>query len=182
MAGEKDEVGSGFRSVDEQADPAMFFLVLDLQAKLPAILRLREHTAAMVSPRPGMRILDVGCGTGEVARALASSVMPGGAVTAVDLSERMLIEARRRTEGTNLPVTFLSADAQKLDMEGATFDPPGERRIRNMLQPRGGCAWLNLVDPDRIVTPIRAEPGRPQQARRPRRTMRSSLLARGLHG
>jgi len=46
--------------------------------------------------RPGMRVLDVGCGTGGSARAIAAAVGPAGRVVGIDLSEPMIEVARRQ--------------------------------------------------------------------------------------
>jgi ubiquinone/menaquinone biosynthesis C-methylase UbiE len=43
--------------------------------------------------RSGLAVLDIGCGTGRIERALASQV---GRITAIDVSPGMLTEARRR--------------------------------------------------------------------------------------
>ena len=45
-------------------------------------------------PKPGERVLDVGCGTGIVAREVASRLGTTGAVTGIDLSSNMLAVAR----------------------------------------------------------------------------------------
>jgi ubiquinone/menaquinone biosynthesis C-methylase UbiE len=49
---------------------------------------------ARLAPRPGERILDVGCGTGRVTAEIAALV-PGGVVVGFDRSEAMLSVARR---------------------------------------------------------------------------------------
>ena len=61
---------------------------------------------------PGMRILDLACGTGYFSRQLARRVGAAGSVTAVDLSEGMLARNREaaRAEGlTNLRVVHADA-------------------------------------------------------------------------
>ena len=60
---------------------------------------------------PGARVLEVGCGTGRVALALARAGHP---VTAVDVDEALLGELARRA-GT-LPVEVVKADARELDL------------------------------------------------------------------
>ena len=47
---------------------------LDEQAALPAVQRLRAAAVELLAPRLGDRLVDAGCGTGDVARALAGLV------------------------------------------------------------------------------------------------------------
>jgi len=46
--------------------------------------------------RLGQRVLEVGCGTGDEARRLRRQVGEHGSVTAIDISEHMLCEAKAR--------------------------------------------------------------------------------------
>jgi demethylmenaquinone methyltransferase/2-methoxy-6-polyprenyl-1,4-benzoquinol methylase len=46
--------------------------------------------------KPGQRILDVACGTGDLSMLVASQVTPGGSVVGIDFSEGMLEVGRRR--------------------------------------------------------------------------------------
>ena len=50
----------------------------------------------------GQQVLDLGTGTGSVAIKAASMVMPGGNVTAVDISPEMLDLARQRSASLGL--------------------------------------------------------------------------------
>lgn len=43
---------------------------------------------------PGMRVLEIGCGPGALARAMAARVAPGGAVVGIDRSARAIAQAR----------------------------------------------------------------------------------------
>jgi SAM-dependent methyltransferase len=76
-----------------------------------------------LAPRPGERLLDVGCGCGQTTLALAARVAPGGAVEGLDISRPMLEVARRRAadEG-EAKVRFREADAQTAAFEPAAFD------------------------------------------------------------
>lgn len=70
-----------------------------------------------LNPKPGMHILDVGCGTGNFSIKLAKM---GCKVTAVDVSDGMLEKARRKSE--NLAVEFLNMNAVQLHFPDNLFD------------------------------------------------------------
>jgi trans-aconitate methyltransferase len=73
--------------------------------------RMGADLMDVLGPRAGERILDVGCGTGELTSLIAAS---GAAVVGLDSSAAMLDEARTRAPG----VTFVLGDAQALDYNG----------------------------------------------------------------
>jgi ubiquinone/menaquinone biosynthesis C-methylase UbiE len=52
------------------------------------------HAIEAAAPRQGERVLDVGCGTGIVARRIAPHVMPAGKVAGIDPNPNMLAVAR----------------------------------------------------------------------------------------
>jgi len=69
----------------------------------------------------GWRLLDVACGTGIVTRAAGPVIGPTGAITASDLNEGMLAEAREhRVDGA--PVQWRQADALNLPFDDDVFD------------------------------------------------------------
>lgn len=72
---------------------------------------------------PGDTVLDVACGPGNVARALAPAVGPEGLVVGLDASATMLAEAVRETERSPYRerVEYVRADAVSLPFPADTF-------------------------------------------------------------
>lgn len=69
---------------------------------------------------PTGRVLDLGCGEGILARALAQR---GNTVTGADLSKGLLAAAREREEREPLGITYVRADAATLDgFDDGSFD------------------------------------------------------------
>lgn len=102
--------------------------------------------------RRGQHVLDVGCGCGATALALAERVGQTGRVTGIDISAPMLERAgRRRDEAGVENVEFFQADAQTRDFAGFAADvvfsrfgvmffaQPDEafRNLRTALRPGG---------------------------------------------
>ena len=72
--------------------------------------------------RPGLRVLDVGTGTGAVALRSAPLV-PGGEVIGVDISPQMLHIAKQRASDAKLEnVTFVEGRAEELPTEDTSVD------------------------------------------------------------
>lgn len=73
--------------------------------------------------RPGMRILDIGCGPGSITIGLANHVAPSGQVTGLDVSEPVLEMARElaRSRGDD-QTRFVRGDVYHLDYPSNSFD------------------------------------------------------------
>ncbi|HEX5386443.1 MAG TPA: class I SAM-dependent methyltransferase [Gemmatimonadales bacterium] len=71
---------------------------------------------------PGMRVLDIGCGPGDVSFLAARVVGPSGSVLGVDRSADAIRLARERAAGAGLTnVTFAEGSLDELDV-GGEFD------------------------------------------------------------
>lgn len=94
-------------------------LINDLQCF--GLHRLWKHRLVrLAEPRPGARALDLCCGTGDIAFALARR---GAEVVGLDFSEPMLGVARRRSEDFPFrPPQFLRGDAMCVPFPGNSFD------------------------------------------------------------
>ncbi len=71
--------------------------------------------------RPGMTLLDVGCGPGTITRDLARRLAPGR-VIGVDASAEVIAEARSGVEGDGSSVSFEVGDLFDLAFEDGSFD------------------------------------------------------------
>lgn len=111
----------------------------------------------LAAAKPGMRVLDLACGTGEPAISLASEVGPLGRVVGIDLNGELLEVARRRAAQRSLNnVSFHPADAHALPFADASFDLVSSRlgimffdhvgramaEAHRILRPRGRIALL----------------------------------------
>ena len=112
IAGQRQDwnrVASGWEKWDRFFDEQMAFL----NHRLVADARLRS----------GMRVLDLGSGTGYPALLDAQTVGPSGSVTGIDLAEQMLEVARRKAASLALTnVTFRTGDATTLPFDENSFD------------------------------------------------------------
>jgi demethylmenaquinone methyltransferase/2-methoxy-6-polyprenyl-1,4-benzoquinol methylase len=115
--------------------------------------RWRRLTAEAVV-RPGDRVLDACCGTGDLAVAAARA---GGNVTGLDFSERMLERARRKAPG----LEWVRGDVLALPFGDAAFDAAtvgfgvrnvedldrALRELRRVLRPGGRLGILEITRP-----------------------------------
>lgn len=79
---------------------------------------LVERTAV----QPGDRVLDVGCGTGIVARRAAPVVAPDGTVVGLDPNDGMLAVARTASHGEGEAIEWRRGEAANLPFPDGSFD------------------------------------------------------------
>jgi ubiquinone/menaquinone biosynthesis C-methylase UbiE len=89
----------------------------------PHPLITRERLRAVLEPRPGERILEVGPGTGYYSLPVAEWLQPGGTLELVDIQQEMLDHTMRRAEQEGLSnLVPTRADALQLPYEDRRFD------------------------------------------------------------
>lgn len=110
--------------VDASSDPGWFIRMLD--ATRGRLLRAAAADPAgffgYLELAPGLAVLEVGSGTGDFDRLIASLVGPKGRVVGIDYGRTMVEEAVSRSRGLDLPVEFQQADAHDLPFPDASFD------------------------------------------------------------
>jgi SAM-dependent methyltransferase len=137
---------SPFATVDDMPGEIreLMFAALGRMAATPQIRRVREVAGEVLAPRPGQRLLDAGCGVGEVARSLATAVAPGGEVVAVDAAASFVEAAATRDDGG--AVRYERADVLALPYPDGAFDGVRtERVLQHVADPDAAIAELARV-------------------------------------
>jgi demethylmenaquinone methyltransferase/2-methoxy-6-polyprenyl-1,4-benzoquinol methylase len=126
--------------------------------------RWRERAAERAELRPGEAALDVCCGTGDLALALAGRVAPEGSVVGCDFSEPMLDLAREKAAARGAGgVRFEWANALELPYGEGRFDAVtvgfgirnladldrGLHEMTRVLRPGGRLVILEITQPTR---------------------------------
>jgi demethylmenaquinone methyltransferase/2-methoxy-6-polyprenyl-1,4-benzoquinol methylase len=121
-----------------------------------------RRLAAEAAVRPGDRVLDACCGTGDLA--LAAVRRGAGAVVGLDFSQPMLDRAARKSQA----VEWVRGDLLALPFADASFDAAtvgfGVRNVadldraltelRRVLRPGGRLAILEITQPRGILRPF----------------------------
>jgi ubiquinone/menaquinone biosynthesis C-methylase UbiE len=132
---------------------AKWVAFLDDVARLDFIRSEKLQVADMLDLHPGDIVLDAGCGTGDDARNMANLVGRDGRVTGLDSDDAILEEARRRAEGTTLPLTFTHGDVHHLDFADGTFTRcRSERMFQHVADPHAAMRELaRVLRPDGLM-------------------------------
>jgi ubiquinone/menaquinone biosynthesis C-methylase UbiE len=142
----RDPVSTPFANVDQlpASMRTMLLNALEGMAAAKEIGRVRSLADSMLQVNSGERILDAGCGAGEVARALAAAVGPDGQVTAVDASHTTIDHAESRDGGAG--VQYRVADITALPLPDDSFDAVRcERVLQHVANADLGVAELIRV-------------------------------------
>ncbi|MEO1002691.1 MAG: bifunctional demethylmenaquinone methyltransferase/2-methoxy-6-polyprenyl-1,4-benzoquinol methylase UbiE [Cyanobacteria bacterium J06638_7] len=158
-----------FQPGDAPAVTALFEQIAPRYDQLNDLLSLGLHrlwkrqAIAWIQPRPGQRLLDLCCGTGDLALLLAARVRPGGRVLGLDAAAAPLARARQRAEREPwLPLSWQQADALATGLPAASADGAvmayglrnladagaGLAELRRLLRPGGRAAVLDFNRPD----------------------------------
>ena len=124
----------------------------------------RAHTVRRlrgVLDRPGARVLDMCCGTGDLALALGKRAAPGACILATDFCHPMLLAARGKISRRLARAVLFESDALRLPLRDGSLDllavafgfrnlanyQAGLAEMRRVLRPGGTAAILEFSQP-----------------------------------
>ena len=144
---------ASFRPGDPQAVQELFEQIAPRYDQLNDLLSFGLHrlwkrqAVAWLRPQPGQHLLDLCCGTGDLALVLASRVRPGGSVLGLDAAAAPLVVAARRAAAQPwLPVSWQQGDALATGLASAGCDGAViAYGLRNLADPGAGLLELRRL-------------------------------------
>ena len=159
----KENVRKMFDSIAGDYDRLNHILSLDVD-KSWRKKAVKEIVGGSGTP---LRILDMACGTGDFAMAIARDAVPGSRITGADISEGMLAGGRKKVEAAGLcdMISLEAGDCEHLDFPDGSFDrvsiafgirnfehiDKGLSEMYRILRPGGKAVILELSVPGNPV-------------------------------
>jgi demethylmenaquinone methyltransferase/2-methoxy-6-polyprenyl-1,4-benzoquinol methylase len=118
----------------------------------------RRKAVRTVEAKPGMHILDVCCGTGQLSMEIAGAIGASGKVTGLDFSENMLERAQESIYASPYQsvITLMQGDAMHLPFADNTFDGAtvgwGLRNLPNLRL--GISEMVRVVKPGSMIVSL----------------------------
>jgi ubiquinone/menaquinone biosynthesis C-methylase UbiE len=136
--------------VDQTTDPSFYAKLLQA-TRAEELERARRDPAAVFGAfglRPGLRLLDVGCGTGDYLRVMAPLVAPGQAI-GIDLSAELVKRGELLSRGEQPNLSFQVADVYHPPFADASF----ERVTATQVMVHLSYPWTAIRELRRVLVP-----------------------------
>lgn len=124
-----DSFATGFAGVDAAGDAHSFVTYLDLIHSMPFFQEAKRRSYEEMRIRPGAAVLEIGCGNGVDATALAGMAGDAGRVIGVDVSSTMLSSAQGKNTGGHPCPGYVLSDAAHLAFADNSFDAVRTDRV-----------------------------------------------------
>lgn len=146
-------LSTGFKDVDRTNDREAYFSCLALLDSLPYYRESKQKSYQLLKLKPGMTVLEAGCGLGDDAVRIAELVMPGGNVVALDASTVMIEKARSRNLPAYLSIHFQTGDVKALPFSDHSFSRCRiDRVLQHVLHPEKAISELvRVLEPGGLI-------------------------------
>lgn len=135
-----------FPDVDRAANANQLVHYLNAVSSLEMVKKYKRSTYDLLNVSQGEHVLEVGCGAGDDARALAQLVGREGRVVGLDFSQTMIAEAQAKSAGMGGFLQFRQGDAQHLPFPDLTFDACRvDRVLQHLESPERAIAEMTRV-------------------------------------
>lgn len=169
---QNQDITEGFQHVDQSQTGFLIKFLEDVHG-CETVQEGFAKQLAWLNIQPGQHVLDVGCGIGDQAFAMATLAGKTGSVTGTDISTAMITMAQHRHASAELPLHFVVAPAARQPFADASFDIIRTERVlmylknieevfaeyKRLLKPGGKLVvfdvdWdaLVLLHPDKQLT------------------------------
>lgn len=149
--------GTRFADVDTSGDPDARVRYLDTATA--QFGEYKRNSFATLHLKPGMSVLDAGCGAGDDVREIAELVSPGGKAVGIDNSTTMIETSTSRSANRAACVEFVHGSLYELPFPDDMFDATRSDRVfQHLNQPERALQELirvtrpggrvNAIDPD----------------------------------
>jgi SAM-dependent methyltransferase len=136
-----------FSDVDSAPRPLALVGLLDAVQELPDVRGYKARSLELLRLEHGQRVLEIGCGAGDDAAAIAARIGPYGLCVGADLSATMVAQARDRHP--SLRLEFMRADCRRLPYRDGSFHSCRIDRVLHALDDAQGP----LAEAARVTRP-----------------------------
>ncbi len=118
--------------------------------KISAVKKYKQQTYEVLSIKEGDYILEIGCGVGDDAIAMAEQAGSSGKIIAIDVEQGMIEQAIERTKDLELALEFRQGNVCNLDFEDNQFDGcRTDRALQHLKNPHQALAeMVRVVRPE----------------------------------
>ncbi|MFP5259275.1 MAG: methyltransferase domain-containing protein [Acidobacteriota bacterium] len=140
-------LATGFAGLDRTADPDVYVHCLRYLGETPGMRAIKDESLARLGLAAGGRALEVGCGLGAEAAAMAGLVGPTGIAVGLDASRTMLARARLDLENAaGVRPVLAAGDGARLPFADGVFDACRiERTLQHVSDPGAVLAEMGRV-------------------------------------
>jgi ubiquinone/menaquinone biosynthesis C-methylase UbiE len=117
-----NQTAPNWSQIDTSTGSDYFVRYLETATAQTEMQRYKQRSYDLLGATTGKHLLDVGCGIGDDALALAERVGSQGRVIGIDCSAKLITEAQHRVKSLHLSLEFQVGDVSRLEFPDESFD------------------------------------------------------------